>query len=89
MEAGIIIFLHENIRNLRIHVKNHLSSPSLAYSSNLKRANYDFDENDSGFILEHMLSDNYINISNFYKIELVSKLLDIKLYLQNVFQGLK
>ena len=90
LEAAIlVIFFHECTGHLKTHINNHLSSPNIVYSGNLEVIDYAFNKSDSGFILEHLLSDRRIKISRFYKHESASKLLNIQLYLQDNFNDLK
>ena len=87
--AFLFIYFHEYTGHLKTNINNYLSSPTTAYLNNLEVKKFVFEENDSGFILENILNDDDIKISQFYKNELSSKLLDIKLYLQKDFKDLK
>ena len=87
--AFLFIYFHEYTGHLKTNINNYLSSPTTAYLNNLEVKKFVFEENDSGFILENILNDDDIKISQFYKNELSPKLLDIKLYLQKDFKDLK
>ena len=90
LEAAILVtFFRECTGHLKTHINNNLSSPSIICSGNQEVIDYPFAENDSGFTLEHLLSDKGIKISRFYKHESASKLLNIQLYLQDNFNDLK
>ena len=90
-EASVTLFIifHESTGHLKTHVNNITSSPHHCHNEDLILHSVEMDTPDSGFLLEYLLSDNFIEVEYFINSEQSKLLLDEKIYLENDFKRIR
>ena len=86
--AFLFLFFHEFCGHFKTHINNQ-DSPKHYINNDLNLMFINFNTVDSGFLFEHILTNNYIDLKMLIQVENSEELFDSKYYIQDNFNELR
>ena len=87
--AFLFLFFHEFCGHFKTHINNNQDSPKHYINNDLNLMFLNFQRIDSGFLFEHILTNNYIDLKMVIQVENSEELFDSKYYIQENFNELR